>query len=165
MSEWAAGRHLAPIYEALYSSLGRVAPQASWDAAVVRLHEASRAFGELSLEIRDGGDVDANSLVTGLLTDSLSQDQTGALTLYALAMVVGPRLLVTLRDYLQVETHEDRRPVLVHGSDIVVLEIRRVGAMMGHRESPDDPQWTSAARAMAQRLDGIGWAESLGQGS
>jgi hypothetical protein len=161
--DWPAGQHLAELYDALYSSLGEGAPRASNDAFVVRLHEASRTFGTLALEVRDGDDVTPDALVSALMGNSLAEDPTGALTLYALAMVIGPRLLVTLRDYLEVETDEARREVLSHGSDLVVREIGAVAATVAAFEPLDDPAWAHAARALVEVLDGAGMAESFGQ--
>ena len=162
MSDWPAGQHLAEIYDALYGSLGAGARHVSTDAFVVRLHEASRAFGALALEVREG-EVVPDPLVAALISNSLAEDPTGALTLYALAMVIGPRLLVTLRDYLQVETDENRRRVLSHGSDLVVSEISAVGAAVARHEPLEDPAWADAARALVDVMDGAGMAESLGQ--
>jgi len=162
VSDWPAGRHLATIYDALYHSLGLSAPLATHDAFVVRLHEASRTFGALALEVRDD-DVVADPLVAAVITNSLAEDGTGALTLYAVAMVLGPRLLVTLRDYLEVETDEQRRATLSHGSDLVVGEIRAVGRAVQGEEPRDDPAWADAARAIVDVLDAAGMAESLGQ--
>lgn len=163
MSAWPAGRHLAEIYDALYLSLGAGAPRASDDAFVVRLHEASRAFGTLALEVREDAEVVPDPMVSALIGNSLAEDSTGALTLYALAMVIGPRLLVTLRDYLEGETDEVRRQVLARGSDLVVREIVAVGATVARHEPLDDPAWADAARALVDVLDGAGMAESLGQ--
>lgn len=162
MSDWPAGRHLATLYDALYLSLGEAAPRATHDGFVVRLHEASRTFGALALDLRDD-DVIADPLVVAVITNSLAEDETGALTLYALAMVLGPRLLVTLRDYLESETDQARRETLSHGSDLVVGEIRAVGAAVAGEEPCDDPAWANAARAIVDLLDGAGMAESLGQ--
>ena len=172
MSEWPAGRHLAAIYDALYSSLGEGAPRATADVVVVRLHEASRAFGELALELRDGGvlpddvaphDEVANALVASLVARSLVEDPTGALTLYALSMLLGPRLLVSLRDYLAEEDDEWRRTVMQHGSDLVVREIWAAGQALGGEPPPEDPAWSLAARGLSDLLDQAGMAESLGR--
>ncbi|MDE3092682.1 MAG: hypothetical protein KGL23_09195 [Acidobacteriota bacterium] len=169
MSEWPAGRHLAAIYDALYSSLGEGAPRAASDAAVVRLHEASRAFGELALELRDGGvlpdDALGDVVVSSLVARSLVDDPTGALTLYAVSMLLGPRLLVSLRDYLVEEDDEWRRAVMRHGSDLVVREIRTTGQALAGEPLPEGPAWSLAARALLDALDGAGMAESLGRRS
>jgi hypothetical protein len=187
VSGWPAGRHLAAIYDALYSSLGEGAPRATSDAVVVRLHEASRAFGELALELRDGGvllesqgsgdvvphevvphdvvphDVVPDDVVAPLITRSLVEDPTGALALYALSMLLGPRLLVSLRDYLAEEDDEWRRTVMQHGSDLVVREIRAAGLALEGEPSPEGPAWSLAARGLADILDEAGMAESLGR--
>ena len=163
MNGWPAGQHLAEIYDALYTSLGAGAASVTTDAFVVRLHEASRTFGTLALELRDDHEVTSDPLVSVLMSNSLVEDPTGALALYALAMVVGPRLLVTLRDYREGESDELRRQFLAHGSDLVVREIGAVGATVARFEPFDDPVWADAARALVDMLDGAGMAESLGQ--
>jgi hypothetical protein len=177
VSGWPAGRHLAAIYDALYSSLGEGAPRATSDAVVVRLHEASRAFGELALELRDGGvllephgtgdvvpdDLVPDDVVASLITRSLVEDPTGVLALYALSMLLGPRLLVSLRDYLAEEGDEWRRRVMQHGSDLVVREIRATGRALAGEPLPEDPAWSLAARRLSDALDEAGMAESLGR--
>ena len=163
MSEWAAGRHLATLYDALYGSLAEAAMRATHDGFAVRLHESSRTFGALALEVRGDDDVVVDALVESVISTSLAEDPTGALTLYALAMVLGPRLLVTLRDYLEVEPDDARRAILSHGSDLVVSEIWAVGAAVSREEPREDPAWAGAARAIVDLLDGAGMAESLGQ--
>lgn len=172
MSDWPAGEHLGSVYDALYLSLGEGAPRAHRDAFVVRLHHASRTFGALALELREvqadasadvSPDVAPDALVYAVMTNSLAEDDSGALALYALAMVVGPRLLVTLRDYLEVEANVTRRRILSHGSDLVVSEIRAVGTTVANEEPLDDPAWADAARTIVDTLDAAGMAESLGQ--
>jgi len=162
VSDWPAGDHLAAVYDALYLALGEGAPTASTDALVVRLHEASRAFGALALEVRRG-DTAPDPMVYAVLHNALAQDETGVLAVYALAMVVGPRLLVTLRDYSAAETDEFRRDVLARGSDTVVREIRAVGESVATLAPVDDPAFALAARAIHDTLDDAGMAESLGQ--
>ncbi len=163
MSAWPAGRHLAAIYDSFYRALGEGAPRASDDAAVVRLHEASRAFGELAMELRGEEDAADEPLVASLIERSLREDATGALTLYAVATVLGPRLLVTLRDYLEREPDPVRRGVMAHGLDLVVAEIWAASRVLADMSVPEDPAWSRAARDIADALDRAGMAESLGQ--
>ncbi len=163
MNGWPGGQHLAEIYDALYSSLGAGAAGVTTDAFVVRMHETSRTFGALALEMRGDDEATFEPLVVALMNNSLAEDPTGALTLYAVAMEIGPRLLVSLRDYLEVESDEHRRRLLTHGSDLVVREIGAVGATLARGAPFDDPAWADAARALADALDVAGMAESLGQ--
>ncbi len=171
MSGWPAGRRLTSIYDALYRALGEGAPRARHDAFAVRLHEASRRFGALALALRSDEegdvdvdvDVDVDPLIYATLVNSLAEDDSGALTLYALAMVIGPRLAVTLRDYLDLEEDPAHRATLSHGSDEVIAEIRAVGAVVAHEEPRDDPAWSGAARAIYDAFDAAGMSESLGQ--
>ena len=162
MSAWPAGEHLAEIYDALYASLAHVALRASDNSFAVRLHEASRGFGRLALELRGDREVIADRVVSALLSDSLGPDETGALTLYGLCAVVGPRLLVSLRDYLQEETDENRRCLMIHGSDLVVGEILAVGRTLSGARARDDQQWAHVARDLSDALDAVGMSESLG---
>lgn len=165
MIEWPAGRRLAALYDSFYRALGRGAPRATNDTFVVRLHEASRTFGELALELRGDEDEGSDPLVESLIDRSLDEDATGALTLHALAIQLGPRLLVTLRDDLQDERDESRRALLMHGSDLVVSEIWAAGRVLAATDLPDDTSWASAARRISDALDRAGMAESLGQRS
>jgi hypothetical protein len=162
VSEWPAGDHLASMYDALYRELGEAAPRCSVDAFVVRLHEASRAFGALALSLRAERDTRPDPLVSATLANAAAQDDTGALLLYAVAMVLGPRLLVTLRDYLMDEQDARRRRLLSEGSDVVVAEVRAVGATVARAQPIDDPAWADAARALVENLEAAGYSESLG---
>jgi hypothetical protein len=162
VNDWPAGEHLASIYDALYISLGEGAGRVTVDAYVLRMHYASRTFGALALELRADHDVVADPVVSDAFARSLDVDDSGVLTLYVLAMVVGPRLLVTLRDYLVDETSEARRDILGRGSDDVVREIRAVGAALADAQAPGD-EWAHAARDIVEGFDAAGMAESLGQ--
>lgn len=164
MSDWLAGEHLASIYDALYLTLGEGAPRVTSDACVVRLYETSRTFGELALELRGDEDVVPDAVVAGVITDAVAADETGLLALYAWAMVLGPRLLVTLRDYLVDENDVARRDVVGRGADRVVSEIWAASRTLSREAPREDAQWARAARAVADGLDRAGMAESLGQG-
>lgn len=165
MSAWPPSRRLLSVYDALYRGLGEAAPRALRDAFAVRLHEASRRFGALALALRGEGDNDADidPLIYATLRNSMAEDESGALTLYAVAMVIGPRLLVMLRDALEVEDDLARRATLSHGSDEVIAEIQAVGATVVNEEPRDDPAWSGAARAIYDAFDAAGMSESLGQ--
>ena len=62
----------------------------------------ARAFGEVALSMREyTGSSPASAArrsFDAVLRHAWREDQTGALALYAMPMVVGPRLLVSLRD-------------------------------------------------------------------
>jgi hypothetical protein len=45
--------HLLSCFDAVYRGLGESAPLFSGDANVVRVHEMSRSFGDVALEIRE----------------------------------------------------------------------------------------------------------------
>jgi len=46
------GEHLLSCFDAVYLGLGENAPKLSTDAYVVRVHEMSRSFGEIALDLR-----------------------------------------------------------------------------------------------------------------
>jgi hypothetical protein len=164
VSGWSAGDHLAGVYDALYLTLAEAAQGVEHDAAVVRLHEASRAFGTLALELREYGiEVAGDPVVAAVMRRAVSEDPTGDLALYALSSAVGPRLLVSLRDYLANEDDARRRNLLTHGSDLVVREVRAVGRVALGAATHDGLAWAGAARALQEDLDGAGMSESLGQ--
>ncbi|MFI5035884.1 MAG: hypothetical protein ACHQFZ_06740 [Acidimicrobiales bacterium] len=155
--------HLGACFAAPYRVLGAAAPAFSDDGAVVRAYEAARACGEVALAIGDrlGQPPPPLAPVAAVLSSAVEQDPTGRLALYALAVVVGPRLLVSLRD-ARGEVDEDAVGLLDHASDLIVGEIVAIRDLAVSR--PDAPSGADrgAARALAEALDGAGYAESLG---
>ena len=158
--------HVASCYDALYRTVGERAGTLTNDAFVIRAYESARDFGALALEMRSYlGEVDltAPPVLDAVLAHSFDNDPTGAMVLYALAMVVGPRLLVTLLD-ARAATADDAelRALLDHGSQVTVGVIRSIGDTVQHRTAIDDPAWQAAARDLTLTLDEAGLAESLG---
>ena len=95
--------HLGDCFDATYRGLGELAPLMSNDAFVVVTHEMSRSFGEVALSMREYTNQPLVPLpvISALLARSNTLDPSGTLTLYAVAVVLGPRLLVSLRDALE----------------------------------------------------------------
>ena len=91
-----ARRHVASCVEAIYRGLGESAPTFTHDAYVVCLFEAARTFGALVHDLRESP-VEPHPVILEIFARA-SDDPSGALSLYALSMVVGPRLLVTVAD-------------------------------------------------------------------
>lgn len=158
--------HLLACYDTIYIVLGESAPGLSNDAYVVRAYESSRAYGELALEMREHlGDPDSTSLpvLDEVLRRAVAGDATGALVLYAMAMVVGPRLLVTLLD---ARTALADDPALVElanrASMVCVKEIRATGEVAKGQAPVEDAGWLSAAKGLSETLDAAGNAESFG---
>jgi hypothetical protein len=153
-------------YDALYRVIGERAGTLTTDAFVVRAYESSRSFGELALEMRSFvGDelLTPPPVLEAVLAHSIDHDDTGAMVLYAVSMVVGPRLLVTLLDArAATEGHDELRTLLNHGSQVTVAVIRSIGDTVQHRSAIDNPSWRAAARDLTVTLDEAGYAESLG---
>ncbi len=158
--------HLSSCYQAIYAVLGDAAPRLESDAFVVRAHEMSRAFGALALEMRGYLDDEAPGpmpVLEGILESSIALDPSGAMTMYAMAMLVGPRLLVSLLDARAVVANDGPLLALLnHGSEVCVSEIRRVGESARDQVPIDDEVWQAAARDLAATLEAAGKAESMG---
>ena len=158
--------HLLACYDTIYIVLGERAPTLSNDAYVVRTYETARAYGALALELREHlGDpvVVPVPVLDEVLRRAVAGDDTGALVLYAMAMVVGPRLLVSLLD---ARTALDGDPALTslfnEASMVCVKEIRATGEVAKDQAPIDDLEWQTLARDLATTLDSAGNAESLG---
>ena len=94
---------------------------------------------------------------------AVAGDASGALVLYAMAMVVGPRLLVTLLDARTALTNDSELTELSnHASKVCVKEIRATGEVAKDQAPIEDREWQSLARALSETLDAAGNAESLG---
>lgn len=159
-------RHLLACYDTIYMVLGESAPTLTTDAYVVRTYEMGRAFGDLALEMR--GHVAATDdvpvpVLDAVLRHAVANDDSGAMLLYAMAMVVGPRLLVTLLDARRNMTSDEPMLTLFnHGSQVVVAQILATGESAKSQAPIDDPSWQAAALDLATTLDMAGNAESLG---
>lgn len=157
--------HLATCFDAVYRSLGEVAPHMTNDAFVVLTHEMSRSFGEVALALRSSiGSPVAKPLtiIEAVLRHALLNDETGAMTLYALAMVVGPRLLVSLRDAHEVVSDEGLGQVLDHAADVTLRQVLLVGEVAKTQPVIESESWQAAARDLVATLESSGNAESFG---
>jgi hypothetical protein len=155
--------HLGSCFAAPYRVLGEAAPTFSDDAAVVRAYEAARAFGELALAIAErlGRPVEPLGAVAEVLARAVAEDPAGRLALYCVAVVVGPRLLVSLRD-ARGRVDEDARGLLDQASDLVVGEIVAIRDLAVASSGAEESPGPGAARALGEALDAAGYAESLG---
>ena len=165
-SNVAIAEHFFSCSNALYEVLGESAPTFDIDAYVIRAHEMSRSFGVLALEFRGHlGDVEPPSfdILTAVLRASTTGDESGALTMFAISMVVGPRLLVSLVDARAGMTDDDGLLALLNQfSQLCVKEIRMIGDVAKDQSPVEDPAWQEAARDLLRTLDSSGHVESLG---
>ena len=92
--------HLGSCFAALLPRPGRVRAPLRRRRVGRRAYEASRAFGELALASRDAIDRPASRSTSSadVLGRARGRRPLGAPGAYCLAVVVGPRLLVSLRD-------------------------------------------------------------------
>jgi hypothetical protein len=158
--------HLFSCFDTTYHVLGASAPNLTNDAYVVRTYEAARAMGEVALSFRailgDASSVPVEALREVLL-ESVADDLTGAMLLYCLAMVVGPRLMVSLRDAREFEELDAPALSVVNEASAVVLaEILSIGEVAKSQGTIDDERWQDQARGLASHLENAGYADSFG---
>ena len=161
----AAMEHLYACFDALYLVLGASAPNLTNDAYVVRAYESARTFGEVALSFRAYlGDVGAEPMepVHSALLEAVADDLTGAMLLYCLVIVVGPRLLVSLHDARALELDKDARAVLNAASDALVAEMLAAGEVAKAAVPIEDRHWQERAQGLGERLEEGGYAESFG---
>jgi hypothetical protein len=158
--------HILACYDTIYIVLGESAPSFTNDAYVIRTYESARAYGELALELRehlDATHVPSIPVVEDVLRRAAEGDASGALVLYAMAMVVGPRLLVSLLDARTALSPDARLTELFADASMAcVREIRATGEVAKDEAPIEDPEWLELARNLATTLDDVGNAESLG---
>jgi hypothetical protein len=159
-------QHLFSCFDTMYATLGESAPMLRNDAYVVRTYEMGRAFGEVALVFRVYlGDV-ANERVLSLeevLLRAVASDESGAMVLYAVATLVGPRALVSLRDARDAGGLDaSALEVLDSASQVLVREILKVGEVAKAQAPVEDEHWQEIARSLSDHLDEAGNAESFG---
>jgi hypothetical protein len=158
--------HLFSCFDTMYRVLGASAPNFSDDAYVVRTYECARALGDVAMRFREYlGDVDPEpvSALADVLVEAAGDDSTGAMSLYCLAMVAGPRVLVSLRDAREyVELTEEEIEVLNLASQVLLAQMYAVGEVAQRRGPIEDEDWQRRARELADRLELTGNAESFG---
>ena len=146
-----ARRHVASCVEAIYRALGESAPTFTHDAYVVCLHEASRTFGALAHELRENP-VEPHPVILEIFSRA-SDEPSGALSLYALTMVVGPRLLVTLADLAD--------PDMGEVAEVTRHQLLACARLTSHPDAIDEPGFAEAARALVTLAETSGNAESF----
>jgi hypothetical protein len=158
--------HLYSCFDTTYQVLGASAPNLTNDAYVVRTYEAARAMGDVALSFRTIlNDVPSDPVpaLHDVLMESVADDLTGAMLLFCLAMVVGPRLMVSLRDAREFdEFNADSLELLNEASAVVLAEILAIGEVAKSQGTIDDEHWQEQARGLAQHLEKAGYADSFG---
>jgi hypothetical protein len=158
--------HLFSCFDTMYRVLGASAPNFSDDAYVVRTYESARALGDVALTFREYlGDVDSEPVpaLADVLIVAGGDDPTGAMSLYCLAMVAGPRVLVSLRDAREYVSFSDKETeVLNMASQVLLAQMHAVGEVAQRRGPIEDEDWQRRARELADGLEITGNAESFG---
>lgn len=150
--------------DGLYLGLGEAAPALEGDAATIALYESSREVGAAALAWRerlDAGPATPRAAVAGTLAEAARLDPSGRLALAAMTSLVGPRVLVTLRDLREEgDLDEAARAASSVASDAVVAAIWRC-ARAAERLGPGDPAGAEGFAALARRLEAEGFGESF----
>ncbi len=162
-------RALLGVLDGLYRGLGEVAPRAGEDGAAVALYEAARMVGEAALAWRERlGDGPAAPLAVIVETFEAAAglDPSGRLSLAVATSLVGPRVLVSLRDAREepgdAPLGEGGRVASAVASDAVVAAIWRCARAAESPEAGADPLvGADGFAALARRLDGDGYGESF----
>ncbi|NNN02595.1 MAG: hypothetical protein HKL87_01150 [Acidimicrobiaceae bacterium] len=154
--------HFAGVFDALYEGLARASQSVYDEGVCVRLFVASRVLGALALEARGSGEVVPHEVVTATLEHALSEDEEGYFTLYVFTMVIGPRLLVSLRDDLERGVDEPTAEAWAAASDAVIGQMNAISAFLRRRSAPETPSWAPAARALVDTLESAGYSDHLG---
>ena len=157
--------HLGACCASIYEAFGEGAPTLSDDAFVVRAHELSRVFGERALELSalaGEGEVAPLPIISSVLGEALERDRTGAMALFAFVSLVGPRLLISVRDaHTALDGDAELGVRIDEVANTLVREIRRTAEVV--RELPaGDQEWLGAARGLTTQLDESGNGESFG---
>ncbi len=161
-------RHLFACVDALYRHWGRAAPHFTNDAYVVTAYEGARRFGDLALAWREAiaGDGPARiETLERVLDRAQESDASGAMSLYAVAVLVGPRLLVSVRDAREALENSGFHELLDATANVTVGEILSVRAVMERVPARTDDSWQREARALSDALESAGMVESLGIGA
>jgi hypothetical protein len=160
--------HLLSCVDAVYLVMGEAAPTLRNDAYVVQTFESARAMGEVAMALREYLEVTTTepmANVVDVLRDAVAGDETGAMLLFCFVVVVGPRLLVSLRDAREEISLDEREVALTNAaSEILVTEMLAVGEVARDVEPQEDERWQERARSLNLALDDAGYAESLGLG-
>ncbi len=159
-------RGLLGMLDGLYRGLGEAAPRALEDAAAVALYESGRAVGEAALVWRERlGDAPAAPLpaIVEAFATAAELDPSGRLSLAVATSLVGPRVLVSLRDAREEPgadpLDEGARAASAVASDAVVAALwrcARAAEGLGETEGGAD-----GYAAVARRLDQDGYGESF----
>jgi hypothetical protein len=150
----------------MYRELGENAPRLTNDAFVIRSYECARSMGGVALALRDYlGDVADERIhpIEEIFERAIASDNSGAMVLFAFATLIGPRVLVSLRDAREAfDFDSSAQEILNEASNVVVQEMYKVGEAAAVVATIDDPEWLETARNLGQTLDETGNAESFG---
>ncbi len=156
--------HVSGSLSSVYRALGELAPTLSDDAFVVATYEMSRNFGDVVLQMREYTNVEPTSVdvIDTALRQAVQRDVTGAMLLYAISMVVGPRLLVSLRDAQEVLVDERARALCAEAQDVTLRQVLAVGHLVRDRAPIEEQAWQDDAREIVALLEDSGNVESFG---
>jgi hypothetical protein len=161
-------RALLAVLDGLYLGLGEAAALVEGDGATVALYEASRTVGGAALAWRERlGDAPSAPLgaVAGALEAAARRDPSGRLALAVASSLVGPRVLISLRDAREERGTLDEAGRAASGvaSDAVVAALWRCAAAATALGAGDagDAGASAGFADLARTLDDEGFGESF----
>ena len=156
--------HLNENLASVYRALGELASTLRDDAFVVGTHEMSRYFGDVVLQMREFTNAEPQpvNVIMTALRQCVERDATGAMLLYAMSMVVGPRLLVSLRDANEVLVLERARALCALAQDVTLRQVLAVATLVQGRAPIEEQAWQDDAREIVRLLEESGNVESFG---
>jgi len=158
-------RWLSGCWAEIYAALGENAPRLLNDSYVVAVHEIARQAGAVAHKLAEPSERDSCAVIGEVLSRAVAADPEGNLVLYVLSSVVGPRLLISMRD-ATIELREKDDSValaaLEGAPDVLVRAIRRIADLTRPHGPIEDDDWIAAARSLENACVEAGFAESFG---
>jgi hypothetical protein len=168
--------HLAGCFDELYRSLGECAPGIADDGACVFSFELARQCGRLRDRFDDLAAHRAGTeplapvpvpAISGCVARAVREDPSGALLLYGLSMVIGPRLLVSLRDATMLAGDAAGGPLraaIEAASSTVISSSHEIAELTRRRGPVEEDVFRAGARSLEDAVERAGYAESFGTG-
>ena len=173
----ASAAHLAGCFAELYESLGQVSTSLEDDAFVVAVFEFARRCGDLRQEFlalrahRAGANASLAqrrlTVIGESVAASVAEDPSGALTLYVVTSVLGPRLLISLRDVAALATGPGEGPLretCQEAASVLIAHSRYIGEIARVQAPQLAAPWHAAARRLEALVTQAGYGESFGTG-
>jgi hypothetical protein len=173
----AVAAHLAGCFGEMYRALGAAAPRIDDDAACVFAFELARRCGQLRDRFVELGAHRAGTAprapasvptIADAVALAVNEDPSGSMLLYLVSMVIGPRLLVSLRDAAAATSAAAGGPLraaIEAASSIVISSSHEIAELTVRRGALEGDGFRDLARSLDAAVERAGHAESFGTGA